>query len=178
MCNNFMILRFNVEDFLYREAELLDTWQLNEWLALFDPQAYYRIPSTDLPEGDPDSDLMIVDDDIVRLRARVARLNSDHGHAEQPRSRIHHFINNVRLAAIDDVLLNAADFPSKSQENAMLSASAGLIVFRSRREREVFYIGRSRYRLKLVDRDWKIVEKTVVLDQESLAAQGSISMIL
>ena len=33
-----------VEDFLYKEAALLDEWRLDEWLTLFEPGATYDIP--------------------------------------------------------------------------------------------------------------------------------------
>ena len=69
-------LREEVEDFLYEEAALLDEWRLDEWLELFTEEARYLVPTTDLPEGDPKQDMVFIDDDIVRLRARVVRLNS------------------------------------------------------------------------------------------------------
>ena len=64
-------LREEVEDFLYEEAALLDEWRLDEWLELFTEEARYLVPTTDLPEGDPKQDMVFIDDDIVRLRARV-----------------------------------------------------------------------------------------------------------
>ena len=33
-------LRSEIEDFLYREASLLDGWQLDEWLGLFAPDTF------------------------------------------------------------------------------------------------------------------------------------------
>ena len=33
-----LLRRLEVEDFLYREAALLDDWKLKEWLALFAPE--------------------------------------------------------------------------------------------------------------------------------------------
>ena len=77
-------LRLEVEDFLYREAALLDEWRLDEWLTLFTEDTRYVVPTTDLPDGDPSENLVFIDDDIVRLRARVVRLNSRHAHREYP----------------------------------------------------------------------------------------------
>jgi p-cumate 2,3-dioxygenase beta subunit len=43
------VTRQQVEDFLFAEADMLDTWRLREWLALFDPEATgYFMPTTDL----------------------------------------------------------------------------------------------------------------------------------
>ena len=35
--NAALLRRLEVEDFLYREAALLDDWKLKDWLALFAP---------------------------------------------------------------------------------------------------------------------------------------------
>ena len=46
------VTREKVEDFLYAEAELLDNWQLNEWLALFDEErGGYYMPASDQPNS-------------------------------------------------------------------------------------------------------------------------------
>jgi hypothetical protein len=57
-------LRFELEEFLYHEANLLDRWQLEEWLALFSDRGRWLVPSTDLPDGDPARDLFLVHDDL------------------------------------------------------------------------------------------------------------------
>ena len=38
-----------IQDFLYREAELLDEWRLLEWEALLADDAIYEIPSSGYP---------------------------------------------------------------------------------------------------------------------------------
>ena len=64
------IAREEVEDFLYREAALLDEWRLDEWLALLTDDARYRVPSNDAPAGDPADTLFLIADDIHRIPAR------------------------------------------------------------------------------------------------------------
>ena len=92
-----VISRQQVEDFLYAEAALLDAWQLDDWLLLFDEDAKYEVPCNDAPDGDPSCDLLLVDDNYVRLTARVARLNSRRAHREYPHSRTNHQVFNVRV---------------------------------------------------------------------------------
>ncbi len=46
------IARAEVEEFLYREAELLDDWNLDEWIALFTEDARYYVPCNDAPQGE------------------------------------------------------------------------------------------------------------------------------
>jgi len=68
------ISKSDVEDYLYAEAALLDAWSLDAWLQLFDDDAKYEVPCNDAPDGDPTTDLMLIDDDFTRLKARVERL--------------------------------------------------------------------------------------------------------
>ena len=46
-------LRAAVEDFLFHEADLLDTWRLDSWLELFTEECSYLIPATDRPADAP-----------------------------------------------------------------------------------------------------------------------------
>src|SRR5215213_3543463 len=92
-------LRPAVEDFLYYEAALLDDWRLDEWLALFTDDARYVVPTTDLPEGDPQRDLVLIDDNLTRLQGRVERLKSRHAHREYPWSRTRRMVSNVRVTS-------------------------------------------------------------------------------
>src|SRR5258708_20191919 len=77
-----------VAQFLYDEAALLDEWRLDEWLALFHPEAAkYLIPSPEDLSDDPATTLHLVNDSMTALTGRVTPLKSKHAHAESPRSR-------------------------------------------------------------------------------------------
>src|SRR5258708_8747589 len=104
------VSRQHVEDFLYTEAALLDAWQLDDWLLLFDEDAKYEVPCNDAVDGDPARDLMLIDDNYARLAARVARLNSRHAHREFPHSRTNHQVFNVRVDASGDEISVTASF--------------------------------------------------------------------
>ena len=65
-----LLLQHEVEQLLYLEARLLDDWNLDAWLTLYTPDARYVVPTTDLPEGDPASDLVFIDDDYRRMQGR------------------------------------------------------------------------------------------------------------
>src|SRR5512140_3826752 len=93
------VTREEVEDFLYREAALLDAWQLDDWLALLTEDACYRVPANDTPDADPADTLFLIADDIRRIRARVTRLKDRNAHAEYPHSRTRRMISNVRIVA-------------------------------------------------------------------------------
>lgn len=147
-------LRNQVEAFLFREAALLDEWRLDEWVALFTDDARYVVPSTDLPEGDPARDLVFIDDDIIRLRARVARLNSRHSHRESPRSRTRRFVSNVRV---------------EEAGAGELRVRANVLVYRFRSGDGAPYVGSIEYILRRNGGDLRIAYRRAVLDLEDLA---------
>ncbi len=159
---NNSTLRQQVEDFLFREATLLDEWRLDEWSELFTEDARYVVPSTDLPEGDPEHDLVFIDDDIFRLRARVKRLNSRHAYREYPWSRTRRFISNVQ---------------AQESDNGEISVKANLLVYRFRSGEEAPYVGSINYTLRWENGDLKIAYRRAVLDQESLSSHGAVSII-
>ena len=81
------VTRAEVEEFLFREAELLDGWKLDAWAELLAEDASYYVPPTDKPEASHDDTLFIIADDIVRLRERLIRLKDPACHVEYPPSR-------------------------------------------------------------------------------------------
>ena len=100
-----------VAEFLYDEAALLDEWRLDEWLALFHPEAAkYQIPSPEDLSDDPATTLQLVNDSMTTLAGRVDRLKSKHAHAESPRSRTRRQITNVRVWRGPDDLLSRSVF--------------------------------------------------------------------
>ena len=155
-------LRELVENFLYKEAALLDEWRLDDWADLFTEDTRYVVPTTDLPDGDPKSDLVFIDDDIVRLRARVVRLNSRHAHREYPWSRTRRFISNVRVEEIND---------------SEISVTSNVLVYRFRSGEGAPYVGSIDYTLRRDGDDFKIAYRRAVLDQETLSWHGAVSII-
>jgi len=157
------LLRLQVEDFLFREAALLDEWRLDEWLALFTEDCAYVVPTTDLPEGDPRHDAVFVDDNMERLRGRVERLKSRHAHREYPYSRTRRLVTNVRLTKVD---------PEE------VKASANFTVYRLRSGQIAPYIGHYEFTLARGDGVFKIRYRRAVLDNETLREHGAVSIIL
>ena len=155
-------LREQVEDFLFKEAELLDDWRLDDWVALFTEDGRYVVPTTDLPDGDPKRDLVFVDDDITRLRARAVRLNSRHAHREYPWSRTRRFVSNVRVAETGD---------------GELSVTANVMVYRFRSGEGAPYVGSVYYTLRRDGGELKIAYRRAVLDLEALSWHGAVSII-
>ena len=158
------VSRQQIEDFLYAEAELLDSWALDAWLQLFDEDAKYEVPSNDALDGDPAHDLMLIDDNHARLAARVERLNSRRAHREYPHSRTNHQIFNVRVADPD--------------VDGAIGATASFTVWRFRGGKTSCYVGHYRYRLRLSDNGFRIALKRAELDMTDLRAVSDVAIIL
>jgi p-cumate 2,3-dioxygenase beta subunit len=157
-------LKARVEDFLYAEAELLDAWQLAEWLALFADDAVYQVPATDLgDDAQPDDNLFYIADDHVRLRERVTRLLKRGAHAEQPRSKTRHLVTNIRVAALPE---------------GELGVRAAFVVYRAKGGVLDAFVGHSRYTLVPHGDTFRIREKRCALDMDGLRPQGRISILL
>jgi p-cumate 2,3-dioxygenase beta subunit len=159
------ITRQQVEDFLYMEADLLDSWHLDEWIALFDQErGGYYMPATDCPaDADPGTALFLIADDMPKLRSRVEQLLSGLTWAENPRSRTRHMVNNVRIVG---------------SEGEVLLARANFVVFRMRFQNIDPYIGTYHYKLIPNNGTFKILERRVVLDLEALRPHGKVSFIV
>ena len=155
-------LQHEVEQLLYLEARRLDDWDLDAWLALYTPDARYVVPTTDLPGGDPRSELVFIDDDRDRMAARVVRLQSRHAHREYPWSRTRRFISNVMVTAVD---------------GDEVEATASVAVWRFRAGESAPYVGRYDVRLRRVDGRLRLCRKRAVLDHETLSDHGALSII-
>ena len=162
--NPASVSRTEIEDFLYKEADLLDTWRLDDWLALLAEDASYYVPPNDKPDADHRSTLFIVADDIARLRERVKRLKDPNCHAEYPHSHTRRMISNVRITGTD---------------GDTISVAANFVIYRFRRDERIRqYVGSYRYTLRRQGDALKIVERRAILDSEELGTLGSVSFIL
>lgn len=158
------ITRNDVEEYLYREAAMLDRWQLAEWLALFTDDAVYHVPTVGTsPDVQPDNTLFYIADDRQRLQERVVRLLKKSAHVEWPRSRTRHMVTNILIEKRSD------------QE---LEVSAAFAVHRFKNGAADVYVGSYRYRLTGVNGQLKIREKRSMLDMDALRPHGRVSIIL
>src|SRR5215469_8453968 len=127
--------RAAIEEFLYHEAELLDQWKLPEWSALFTDDARYDIASLDAADpltADPATTLFVLSDDKPRIIARAKRLMKKTAHAEYPHSKTRHITSNVRIG-----VPNGEGLPVR----------ANFVVYRTKADRTVQYMGEAHYLL-------------------------------
>jgi p-cumate 2,3-dioxygenase beta subunit len=157
-------LRAAVEDFLFFEADLLDTWQLDTWLALWTEECSYLIPTTDRPGGDPFQDLFLVQDDRFLLAQRVQSLMTKTAWAESPHSTTRRLIANVRATHLGD---------------GAVEVRANFIVTRARQAIVDTYPGHYEMLLEAGgEAGFRIRMRKAVLALEELRPHGRISIIL
>jgi 3-phenylpropionate/cinnamic acid dioxygenase small subunit len=149
--------------FLYMEAELLDSGKFEDWLTLLTPDIAYRMPARlttrrrDVPGFSKTT--YIFDDNLDSLKVRVARFGTNFAWAEDPPSRTRHFIANVQVFA--------ADRPEE------LDAHENLLLYRIRSDQGSpdLFSGVRQDRLRLVNGSLRLAQRTILLDQTLVNAR-------
>jgi biphenyl 2,3-dioxygenase beta subunit len=165
-------LRRAIEDFYYREAELLDERKLREWFELLTDDVRYWMPIRHNPLERPENLLdelaqpgegYYFDDDKESLRIRVERVYAKNAWAEMPPSRTRHLITNVRV---------------KRDDGRDIEAHSNFLVYRTRMEADQdMFVGARRDVLRRGGDGFKIARRTIILDQAVLSAKN-ISIFL
>ena len=163
-----------VEQFLYREARLLDERRFHAWLELLTDDIRYWMPvrtsrypkrsraivildeeryvEAELAQA---GELALLDETKQSLSMRIARLDTGMAWAEDPPSRTRHLIMNIEVEAGDT--------------DAELTVYSNFLVYRTRGESEQdFFVGRREDILRNVAGAWKIARRKIVLDQNVL----------
>ena len=110
-----------IEQFLYREAQLLDTQRYEEWLELYTEDATYWVP---LEQGqkDPFETSSIIHDDRTLLELRVRQARHPRAHARLPLARTVHQVGNIMVL-------------SEKNSEIKVASTLQLVEFRSERQR-------------------------------------------
>lgn len=137
----------NVEQFLYHEARLLDTGQLEAWLDLFTDDATYWVP-LEQNQQDPHETSSIIHDDKTLLGLRVRQARHPRAHARQPLARTVHHVGNVMVV-------------SDSGPEIRVHSTLQLVEFRNEKQR--LYGALVEHRLRKADGSFRIAHKHVDL---------------
>ncbi|MGB0630836.1 MAG: aromatic-ring-hydroxylating dioxygenase subunit beta [Alphaproteobacteria bacterium] len=83
-----------VEQFLFRQAEILDEKQMDDWLELFTEDGWYWMPAEEeQTEGDGQPNIFWEDRDLMLMR--IARNTHPRAHSQAPHNRLNHVVSNV-----------------------------------------------------------------------------------
>ncbi|MDE0824119.1 MAG: 3-phenylpropionate/cinnamic acid dioxygenase subunit beta [Dehalococcoidia bacterium] len=166
-----LLLKEEIQDFLFQEAEMLDERNFEDWLDLLSDDIRYWMPMRrNVKSNEMDreftregQDINWFDEGKETLERRVKQILTGVHWAEEPLSRICHFVTNVQLLK---VVPSVAD-PTE------VSVKCRFLVYRNRVQTETdFLIGKRADTLRKVDGSWKIAERKIILDQNVLLAKN------
>jgi len=134
------------EQFLYYEARLLDTQQLEAWLELFTDDATYWVP-LEKDQREPFETSSIIHDDRTLLELRVKQARHPRAHARLPLARTVHQVSNVMF----------------EEQNNELKVHSTLQVVEFRNDKQRVYGALVEHRLRPANGSFKIAHKRVDL---------------
>ncbi len=159
-------LQYEVEQFLYTEAALLDQRHYRDWLDLWTEDAHYWMPlrmtvgvGQESEEWTQEHENSYFDDDKPMLEQRVAKLETGYSWAEDPPSRTRRIVSNVRV--------------QDGEQDGELLVECNFIVYRNRMATdEDWWVGRREDLLRQVDGLWRIAQRKIFLDQTTLMSKN------
>jgi 3-phenylpropionate/cinnamic acid dioxygenase small subunit len=166
-----LLLKQEVEEFLYHEADLLDDRRYEEWLALVADDVRYWMPMRrNVKFGEEEREFTRAGQDInwfdegkETLTRRVKQILTGIHWAEEPVSRISHMVSNIRLVEVNPSVEAPAEVTVKCR----------FLIYRNRVETETdFLVGKREDLLRRVDGQWSIARRKIVLDQNVLLTKN------
>ena len=166
-----LLLKQDVEAFLYHEANLLDDRRYEEWLDLLTDDVRYWVPMRrNVKFGELEreftregQDINWFDEGKTTLTQRVRQILTGVHWAEEPLSRLSHLVTNVEITEATPSAADAAE----------VSLRCRFIIYRNRVATETdILVGRREDRLRRVDGEWRIAQRQVFLDQNVLLAKN------
>ncbi len=162
-----MVLRMEVEDFLAREAEMLDEQRYGEWLKLLTDDVFYWAPAVESVElrrtaanrvAELDG-MAFFKDTLKTLHMRIERLAVGGAWAEIPPSRMCRIISNVVV--------------DPGEADGDYNVRSKFFLFRSRLEAEEDnYYGSRQDVLRRVGGALKLASRKIVLAQTVLKSRS------
>jgi 3-phenylpropionate/cinnamic acid dioxygenase small subunit len=166
-------IHFEVEQFYYEEAELLDDGRFADWLDLLAEDLDYWMPTRTnrLRRQQALSiaargEAAFYDETKQSLAWRIRRFDSGMAWAEDPPSRTRHLVTNVVVTHVD---------PEQRESFSAddLEVRSAFLVYRNRLEREEnVFAGRRTDLLRRTDGRLQVARRVILLDQSVLQAKN------
>jgi 3-phenylpropionate/cinnamic acid dioxygenase small subunit len=166
-----LLLKQEIEEFLYHEADLLDERRYEDWLALVAEDVRYWMPMRrNVKVGEPEREFTRAGQDInwfdegkETLTRRVKQILTGMHWAEEPVSRISHMVSNVRLIEVN---------PSAAEPHEV-TVRCRFLIYRNRVETETdILVGKREDLLRRVEGEWQIARRKIILDQNVLLTKN------
>jgi biphenyl 2,3-dioxygenase beta subunit len=160
-----LLTQFEVERFYYREANMLDDRQFEEWLTLFSEDTHYFMPirrTRSKRELDKEftqpGQMAFFDDNKFFLEGRVKKLLTGTAWAEDPPSRTRHVITNVLV---------------EEDRGEELDVRSNFLLYRTRlKSEELSWVGSRRDVLRRNGESFLIARRHIFLEQTLLLSQN------
>ena len=146
----------NIEQFLYHEARLLDTQQLEAWLDLFTDDAVYWVP-LEREQNDAAEMSSIIHDDRTLLGLRVQQARHPRAHARLPLARTVHQVANVLIL---------------EETNAAVRVASTLQLIEWRQEKQRVWGALVEHQLRRANGGFRIARKRVDLVNSEAELDG------
>lgn len=153
-------IEFAIRQFLGREAMLLDTGRLDEWVETLADEILYEIPLRIVARNEVDefpSGAFRMHDNMAMIRKRLERMKTAENWAEDPASRTVRTVGSI--------------FVEKHESDGVYIVNSAITVFRQRAiDRAYDWIPARRVdRIRIADdRSCKLVRRTVTLAEAIL----------
>jgi len=154
-----------VEQFLYREARILDAEQFDDWLEMLTEDIHYWMPSIqnryrrDKSPAHDENAMALFDEDLKSLQLRIKRFNTGVAWPEDPPTRHCHVITNIEV-----------ELTGNPNEYKVYSA---FVNHRSRIEKdEDTMMGRREDLLRRVDGALKLARRKIITTQSTILAKN------
>lgn len=160
-----MLLQYEVEQFLYHEARLLDERKFDDWLDLLTDDIHYWMPIRrttmvrDIEnEFTAPGAMAFFDDDKAYLAIRVKKMAAGNAWSEDPPSRTRHFVTNIRIVDI---------------QGDEITIEANFHLYRTRLDSEEdSWIGRREDVIRRSDGNFMIARRHIFLEQTLIKSQN------
>lgn len=152
--------RFDIEEFLAREARAADESRYSDWEALVDDDMVYWVPTADGARFPPGEKISIIYDNRTRLATRIRQLNTGKRHSQVPASPMVRTLANFHIEPTGD-------------DSYCVRCSQVLYEYRIQSTREMFtWPARVEYRLRRHPDGLRMYFKGVFLVSASDALPG------
>jgi 3-phenylpropionate/cinnamic acid dioxygenase small subunit len=168
----YFLLKEEIEDFLYRESEILDSRRFGEWLELLAEDIVYFMPlRRNVRFGEHAArentrfgqDISWFEEGKWTLTKRVEQIMTGVHWSEEPLSRVCHMVTNIQILEVTPSL----DAPRE------VRARSRFLIYQNRVEHEsYFFVGKRTDTLRNDGGGWKLARREILLDQNVLLAKN------
>lgn len=143
--------RWEVEQFLYREARYADESDYDAWEALWTDDALYWVPAAST--NDPTREMSVIYDNRSRIATRLKQIRTGKRYAQSPPSNLRRLLSNIEFLG----------GRANSSGGVDLEVGANFMVLESRARGTHLWGGRVTYRVRRQDGEFRMAYKKVVL---------------